>query len=279
MEEFAEPLPMSEQVTHKLGPQPTEPPPFPLWDSLRAALEYHLLRSYRLPLYHAPLTGPELILDLGCASGHWVRNIAQQFANATVVGLDDQPTRLLPAPSPPNCRFISAERLASLPFRDHTFDYTHLDLLTLQVPITHWYSILREVMRVTKKEGWIEVRAMGIPRISHPIVWIWMAKVCRDLGFEAFPGKAIEKWLAHVGARDITGVEHIYQRNAALTTTSRIMISDGIALLDTFRDKIIAHGYASVREIEHELRVMQHNLLRTDRKEGLPIITVLAHPK
>jgi SAM-dependent methyltransferase len=276
-------VPITQQTTYKLPPPVAKPEVDDSshsddWEALRGSLEYHLLRSYRLSLYQAPLMAPQMILDIGCSSGQWARIMAQNFPAASIIGIDEDAARLLPITFPVNCHFLHTASLASLPFADQTFDYTHLELLTLHVPWAQWHALLREALRVTKAGGWIEVCSMDLPRISHPVVWIWIARVCRDLGFEVFPGKAPAKWLAHVGAHNITCVEQRLKKQLMSMTTSRVMIVDGIALLDVFRKHIIERAYAREQDIEQEIRVMQHNLLRTDREESLPIITVLAQP-
>ncbi len=250
----------------------------PAWDALRAAIDYHLLREAALPTHHAPLHQPRRILDIGCDTGQWAVEMATAFPSALVVGLDQMVAPAAHARMQGNCQFVAGDYLTGLPFADGTFDYTHLQLLAPIIPIKQWYGVLREALRVTTPQGTVEVTEMALPRISHPIVWIWMAKVGRSYGYEIFPGKALERWLAHLGARDITTTELRMQHTSDYATTTQMMVSEGIALLETFRDDILAQGHAQPFEIDHELRMMEHNLLRTDRDDALPIVTAWCQP-
>lgn len=247
----------------------------PVWDALRSAIEYHLLREARLPLTHAPLHHPRRVLDVGCNTGQWAASMATHFTSALVVGIDQVAAPTASARLQGNCQFVAGDYLTGLPFADATFDFTHLQLLAPVVPIKQWYSLLREALRVTRSDGWIEVTEMALPRISHPIVWIWMAKVGRHYGYEIFPGKALERWLDHLGANAITTTELRLRHTADYSTTTHLMISEGIELLEAFRGEILAQGHATEFEIDHELRMMEHNLLRTDRDDALPIVTAI----
>ncbi|KFA67629.1 hypothetical protein S40285_04952 [Stachybotrys chlorohalonatus IBT 40285] len=62
---------------------------------------YALLEKRR---YLAPITeSPQRIVDLGCGTGIWCVDIADEFPSAEVLGIDIAPTQ--PEWVPPNCRF------------------------------------------------------------------------------------------------------------------------------------------------------------------------------
>ncbi|MBA3825877.1 MAG: class I SAM-dependent methyltransferase [Ktedonobacterales bacterium] len=273
-ETYKLPVPVLAQHRQDSGPREYDP----AWDALRSAIDYHLLRDASLPSYHAPLGQPRRVLDIGCDTGQWAVEMAMTFPNALVVGIDQVVAPAAHARMQGNCQFVAGDYLTGLPFANGTFDYTHLKLLAPVVPINQWYAVLREALRVTRADGWVEVTEMALPQISHPIVWIWMAKVGRSFGYELFPGKALERWLDHLGARAIVLDELRLQHRSDYATTTQMMISEGIALLEAFRENILAQGLCQPFEIDHELRMMEHNLLRTDREDALPLITAWCQP-
>jgi len=58
-------------------------------------------------------------VDIGCGSGLWGIEVAQQFPSATVYGLD---LSLYPREAPPNCRFIKGNLHDGLDFPDGMLD-------------------------------------------------------------------------------------------------------------------------------------------------------------
>lgn len=57
---------------------------------------------------------------------------------------------------PSNCFFHKADITQGLPFADNTFDYCHLRLVLWGYQLNAFPNLLDELIRVTKKDGWIE---------------------------------------------------------------------------------------------------------------------------
>ncbi|KAF9952213.1 hypothetical protein BGZ72_006436, partial [Mortierella alpina] len=57
---------------------------------------------------------------------------------------------------PSNCFFHRADITQRLPFPDNTFDYCHVRLVLWGYPLNSFPELLNELVRVTKKSGWIE---------------------------------------------------------------------------------------------------------------------------
>lgn len=57
---------------------------------------------------------------------------------------------------PSNCFFHKADITRGLPFADNTFDYCHLRLVLWGYQLNAFPDLLDEMIRVTKKDGWIE---------------------------------------------------------------------------------------------------------------------------
>ncbi|KAF9189196.1 hypothetical protein BGZ50_000888 [Haplosporangium sp. Z 11] len=57
---------------------------------------------------------------------------------------------------PSNCFFHKADIMKGLPFPDNTFDYCHVRLVLWGYRLNSFPDLLNELIRVTKKGGWIE---------------------------------------------------------------------------------------------------------------------------
>src|SRR5579871_791547 len=85
----------------------------------RLDLQHHLLKVAVGKNYRAPLRQPRSILDVGCGTGIWCREMALEFKQARVVGFDVDRTpmeaslaRLGPAGQfPQNFEFLEADAL------------------------------------------------------------------------------------------------------------------------------------------------------------------------
>ena len=59
-------------------------------------------------------------MDVGCGSGAWAIEIANEFRNANVIGIDLFPIQ--PTDVPQNCEFIVADLNQGLDFDDGSMD-------------------------------------------------------------------------------------------------------------------------------------------------------------
>ncbi|HET8843177.1 MAG TPA: class I SAM-dependent methyltransferase, partial [Ktedonobacteraceae bacterium] len=58
---------------------------------------------------------------------------------------------------PDNYIFQAGNILKRLPFIDASFDFVHQRLLLANIPSVQWYAVLRELVRVTRPGGWLEL--------------------------------------------------------------------------------------------------------------------------
>jgi SAM-dependent methyltransferase len=142
----------------------TEEPPT---DSAYLFPSGHPGESYRLDVQHyalwttlranflAPVEDPSLVLDVGCGTGRWGLEVCGQFPGALVVGLDlvagESERRLS------RYRFVKGDVLRSLPFADGRFDFVHQRFLLAGVPLASWPAVVRDLVRVTRPGGWVEL--------------------------------------------------------------------------------------------------------------------------
>lgn len=114
---------------------------------------------------------PHHILDIGCGTGRWAIELARQFDQATVVGIDIVPperpfTDELPLPT--NYHFQLGNILQGLPFPAGSFDYVHMRIMGLGIPADQWLTVINELARLTAPGGWIESVECGLPTDGGP---------------------------------------------------------------------------------------------------------------
>ncbi|CAG8716290.1 22367_t:CDS:2, partial [Dentiscutata erythropus] len=122
------------------------------------------LQHFRLKVtiggnYTAPL--PKIIkpgskiLDIACGAGHWSFEIAQEFPQAEIYGVDIMPqfpTEIKPS----NCHFMECNIKDGLPFEDNEFDYVFMRYLHLVMKEDQWVPLLNDIRRVLKPGGIVE---------------------------------------------------------------------------------------------------------------------------
>ncbi len=101
------------------------------------------------------------ILDVGTGTGIWGSEMAARFPNACVTGLDIEPPCSPSATRRLNFRFVQGDLLHGLPFEEASFDYVHQRLLSLAIPDDKFMPALRELVRVCRIGGWVELLEMS----------------------------------------------------------------------------------------------------------------------
>ncbi|PNP74497.1 hypothetical protein FNYG_12120 [Fusarium nygamai] len=106
--------------------------------------------------YLAPLEKPQRILDLGCGTGIWSIEMAEEFPSAEVIGTDVAPTQ--PDWVPPNCHFEVDDIEREWTWKEDSFDFVYArDLL---LAIRDWPALIDQTYTHLRGGGWVEFQAI-----------------------------------------------------------------------------------------------------------------------
>lgn len=146
----------------------------------------------------------------------------------------------LPHPLPAGCVFVQANVLKGLPFPDQQFAFTHQQLLAAGIPALHWPAVVRELVRVTRGGGWIELLEIG-DTIQHSgpattRLLGWIAEISKGLGFEA-------EILRHLG-------ELLRQAGCELVEAQDLPVplGDWAGVTGQMLKMDILHGYSALKD-------------------------------
>ncbi|KAI8674712.1 hypothetical protein NCS57_00369900 [Fusarium keratoplasticum] len=91
-------------------------------------------------------------LDVGCGTGMWAIDFADQYPGCDVIGTDVSPIQ--PAWIPPNLKFEIEDCTQDWTFAPSTFDYVHIRYLIGCIP--DWNHLFKEAFKAIKPGGYLE---------------------------------------------------------------------------------------------------------------------------
>jgi len=103
----------------------------------------------------APVEQPKEILDIGCGTGLWAMEVADEFPDCEVYGIDLAPIQEVFVPQ--NCTFHLENVLNGPIFQDEKFDLIQSRCLAPGFPDRRWPDYIAEIWRMTKPLGWIQL--------------------------------------------------------------------------------------------------------------------------
>ncbi|KAJ6588718.1 S-adenosyl-L-methionine-dependent methyltransferase, partial [Mycena capillaripes] len=107
----------------------------------------------------APIMSPTRILELGCGSGAWAIDAANDFPNAEIVAADLFPT-LQDISLPENINFQLVDVTQKFPFEENSFDLVHARLLLMHVPNAK--EVIERATRLVKPGGWLVLEDLNV---------------------------------------------------------------------------------------------------------------------
>lgn len=178
----------------------------------RLDFQHYMLRYVLRGNYLTPLQRPTAILDVGGGTGRWALELATVFPQARVVSLDlSNPTApggaLAATALPSNLTFQVANVLEGLPFPDGAFDFVHQRLLGFALPQHRWPDAVREIVRVTRPGGWVELvegrPAVDIQTPALTALHHWVLEFCAQRAIDPLQANRIDTFLRQAGLRNI----------------------------------------------------------------------------
>ena len=173
-------------------------------------------------IVHAPLHRPQKILEVGCGTGHVCRQLAQQFPDATVLGVD-----LTPVPpcsnTPQNISYITGDikQVAQSDERLMNGDLDYIFGRFLIAGMTSWPGYIRQMATLLRPGGYFEMHEVSyrlykcssatprVPSDEDPAIgadWPWQRALLRgeeQLGLDTDIGPNVQRYMKDAGLVDI----------------------------------------------------------------------------
>ncbi|KAJ7699653.1 S-adenosyl-L-methionine-dependent methyltransferase [Mycena rosella] len=126
----------------------------------RLILQHQALKKLfenRILLAPVNLKGDDKVLDIGTGAGLWILDLARSVDPAvSMVGVDIE-SHLFPTSHPQNLEF-RIESVTDLPRKwSDTFSLVHQRLLLLALQKLQWHEAVREIYRVLRPGGWVQL--------------------------------------------------------------------------------------------------------------------------
>lgn len=235
----------------------------------RLDFQHYMLRYTLRGNYAAPIRQPMSILDVGSGTGRWAYEMARLFPNANVVGADiappnQDPTSLEDA-RPDNCAFVQGNILEGLPFGDGSFDFTHMRLLLFAIPEQRWPDVARELVRVTRPGGWIEMvetgpQQNGGPAMDQIVQWVTQASLRR--GINPLVGPRVGEYLRGAGAVTVATRDIALPVGAYGGRVGRLAETDVMGVLAGVKGLVASQGIATPEAFEQAVQTARADLNR-----------------
>lgn len=102
------------------------------------------------------------ILDVGCRTGIWARQVVQLYPHVHVTGIDGDTTLIKQAARRAavrafkNTTFTSVKPMQPLPFHEHSFDLVHMRSSGF-IQTAYWPSFLAQMHQLLRPGGWLNI--------------------------------------------------------------------------------------------------------------------------
>ncbi|KAL0082976.1 hypothetical protein J3Q64DRAFT_1153972 [Phycomyces blakesleeanus] len=156
---------------------------------------------------------PPRVLDIACGTGTWAMEMAVDFPDAEVHGVDITDTMYPLTIKPPNVSFIKADVLdpKGLPYPSEYFDYVHMQLVYACFSRPDWTTIVKEIRRVLKPGGYVEFRELDpILHNAGPVTEAFLGSLTKGMerlhGINSFWSRYLCQYIERPG--DMTDIHH-----------------------------------------------------------------------
>ncbi|KAJ5081781.1 hypothetical protein NUU61_010045 [Penicillium alfredii] len=113
-------------------------------------------RIFDSRLIFPPIPRLRRVLDCGHGSGAWALGVAEQYPDCEVTGVDIAP-QMSPDDVPENLWLQVDDLNRTFTFPSNHFDLVHSRLLATGIHRARWSSYIRDIVRVLKPGGWVQM--------------------------------------------------------------------------------------------------------------------------
>ncbi|KAL2267536.1 hypothetical protein VTJ83DRAFT_4813 [Remersonia thermophila] len=110
-------------------------------------------------LLFPPISQPRRILDCGYGCGSWAIDVAEQYPECEVIGIDIYPYPM-PEVLPPNVDFQLDDLNRPSTFESNYFDLVHSRMMAGGIHANRWMNYLRDIYRILRPGGWCQMVEM-----------------------------------------------------------------------------------------------------------------------
>ena len=244
----------------------------------RADFLHVMLRAALGANHLAPVAAPAYILDVGCGSGRWVRELASEFPGARVVGLDiAAPREGNPgisgtfAASQPRAgnsyAFVEHNIMEPFTFVPASFDFAHMRQMARALPVAAWPHVVGEMARVTAYGGWIELVEGDLVRNGGPAletIQRWALQALLPQGLDPRLAPQIPDLLRRLSLSDVQ------MRTVELPVGpyggrfGELMGADLLARIEGLRGQIVAARLATSEEFSRAQASLRMEMSRSE---------------
>lgn len=251
----------------------------------RADFLHVMLRSALEANYLAPITTPSYILDVGCGSGRWVREMAAELPGARVVGLDIAP----PAENNPsisgvfaavatqarNFAFVQHDARELFAFAPASFDLTHMRLMMRDLPVPVWPQVVGEMARVTTPGGWVELVESNLVRNGGPALETmqrWALQAMQPHGLDPRVSARLPELLHRLSLNDIRMQTVELPIGPHGGRFGELMGADFLARVEGMRGQIIAARVTSPEIFAQTQTALRHEMERREYRQPFYVV-------
>jgi ubiquinone/menaquinone biosynthesis C-methylase UbiE len=130
------------------------------------------------PAFHPD--GTEILLDIACGPGSWGLDVAFEYEDMSVIGLDNNESTISYAMARAsssvrdNISFEVHDVTTALPVKDASIDYVNIALANSFLFKEQWPSLLKECYRVLRPGGWLRsIEVLTIQTSSRAARDLW----------------------------------------------------------------------------------------------------------
>ena len=145
---------------------------------------------------------------------------------------------------PDNYAFVQTDVMQGLPLADASFDFVHQRLLFLAIPTAQWPTLIKELVRVTRPGGWVElVEGSAIPPGSGPAMQMWgqwLSTASARRGIDFAQGSQIGRHLTQAGLARVRLHEVRMQAGRRFGRLGAMLEANYMGILQAVKPQIVA---------------------------------------